>query len=138
MFFHSDTNSSHAHFTPQEREELQKEGDELDAKIQKAEKEIRALENTLSKLTAKNDKLRIGFQAADTSSADMGTKQVSSHGCKGTRACMCDIHMCAYIIIQKCMNSWIQYIHLACICSQTWVCGYATMNNTRIRVHGNT
>lgn len=60
----------------QEREELQKEGDELDAKIQKAEKEIRALENTLAKLVAKNDKFRQGFHQADTGGADVGTKQV--------------------------------------------------------------
>lgn len=59
----------------QEREELQKEGDQLDVKIQKAEREIRALENTLSKLTAKNDKLRAGFHAPDTGGVDVGTKQ---------------------------------------------------------------
>ena len=59
----------------QEREELQKEGDELDVKIQKAEREIRALENTLSKLTAKNDKLRAGYHAPSTGGADMGAKQ---------------------------------------------------------------
>jgi len=58
----------------QEREELQKEGDQLDAKIQKAEKEIRALENTLAKLNAKNDKLRGSFHAADSASADQGAR----------------------------------------------------------------
>lgn len=58
----------------QEREELQKEGDVLDAKIQKAEKEIRALENTLAKLNAKNDKLRGSFHSADAASADQGAR----------------------------------------------------------------
>ena len=52
----------------QEREELQKEGDLLDGKIQKAEKEIRALENTLAKLNAKNDKLRSSFHRPDAAS----------------------------------------------------------------------
>mmetsp|Transcript_40081 Transcript_40081/g.95053 ORF Transcript_40081/g.95053 Transcript_40081/m.95053 type:complete len:886 (+) Transcript_40081:189-2846(+) len=58
----------------QEREELQKEGDRLDLKVQKAEKEIRALDNTLAKLTAKNDKLRTSFHAADAASADTGAR----------------------------------------------------------------
>jgi len=38
----------------QEREELQRQGDELDQQIQKSEREIRALEKTLSHLFAKN------------------------------------------------------------------------------------
>jgi len=38
----------------QEREELQRQGDELDQQIQKAEREIRALEKTLQHLFAKN------------------------------------------------------------------------------------
>lgn len=38
----------------QERELLQRTGDELDAKIRKAEKEVRALEATLTKLNDKN------------------------------------------------------------------------------------
>lgn len=38
----------------QEREELQRQGDELDQKIQKSEREIRALEKTLQHLFAKN------------------------------------------------------------------------------------
>mmetsp|Transcript_48062 Transcript_48062/g.70411 ORF Transcript_48062/g.70411 Transcript_48062/m.70411 type:complete len:886 (+) Transcript_48062:105-2762(+) len=58
----------------QEREELQKEGDQLDGKIQKAEKEIRALENTLAKLNAKNDNLRSSFHNPDSSSADAGAR----------------------------------------------------------------
>ena len=58
----------------QEREELQKEGDQLDGKIQKAEKEIRALENTLAKLNAKNDNLRSSFHNPDNSSADAGAR----------------------------------------------------------------
>ena len=38
----------------QEREELQRQGDELDQQIQKSEREIRALEKTLSHLYSKN------------------------------------------------------------------------------------
>jgi septal ring factor EnvC (AmiA/AmiB activator) len=38
----------------QDRELLQRTGDDLDAKIRKAEKEVRALEATLSKLNDKN------------------------------------------------------------------------------------
>ncbi len=45
---------------------VQAEGDQLDGKIQKAEKEIRALENTLSKLNAKNQNLRQSFHNPDT------------------------------------------------------------------------
>jgi UDP-glucose:O-linked fucose beta-1,3-glucosyltransferase len=53
---------------------VQAEGDQLDGKIQKAEKEIRALENTLSKLNAKNQNLRQSFHNPDTTSADSGAR----------------------------------------------------------------
>ena len=43
----------------QEREELQREGDELDSKIRKAEKEIRALENTLKLMNDRNEDYRM-------------------------------------------------------------------------------
>lgn len=42
----------------QEREEMQRRGDALDAKIRKAEKEVRALEATLAKLNIQNDNFR--------------------------------------------------------------------------------
>ncbi|KAJ3081943.1 Coiled-coil domain-containing protein 39, partial [Quaeritorhiza haematococci] len=43
----------------QQREELQREGDELDAKIRKAEKEIKALENTLRHMNDRNEEFRM-------------------------------------------------------------------------------
>ena len=49
----------------QELEELQLEGDQLDAKIKKAEKEVRALEKTLHKLGAVNTAFRGSFRHAD-------------------------------------------------------------------------
>ena len=42
----------------QEREQLQQEGDRLDANIRKAEKEIRALENTLILMNNRNEDYR--------------------------------------------------------------------------------
>ena len=49
----------------QKREELQREGDELDSKIRTAEREIRALEATLHHLVDRNQEFRTGFQKAD-------------------------------------------------------------------------
>lgn len=45
----------------QDKEDLQREGDELDAKIRKAEKEIRALENTLRLMNGRNEQYRLSF-----------------------------------------------------------------------------
>lgn len=49
----------------QEREDLQRSGDVLDAKIRKAEKEVRALESTLGKLNEKNNVFRTSLRRAD-------------------------------------------------------------------------
>lgn len=43
----------------QRREELQREGDELDAAIRKCEKECRALENTLGIMNGRNEEFRM-------------------------------------------------------------------------------
>ena len=51
----------------QEREELQRQGDELDQQIQKAEREIRALEKTLTHLFAKNAGYKKTFAPVDQS-----------------------------------------------------------------------
>lgn len=48
----------------QEREELQRTGDELDVGIQKAEKEVRALEAALVKLGSRNDAFKASLQPA--------------------------------------------------------------------------
>ncbi|KAJ1528208.1 Coiled-coil domain-containing protein 39, partial [Nowakowskiella sp. JEL0078] len=45
----------------QQREELQREGDELDKKIRKAEKEIKALENTLNMMNDRNEEYRMQY-----------------------------------------------------------------------------
>ncbi|KAI9007353.1 coiled-coil domain-containing 39-like protein [Gaertneriomyces semiglobifer] len=55
----------------QQREELQREGDELDAKIRKAEKEIKALENTLKMLNNRNEEYRFNLYKAELSSKDL-------------------------------------------------------------------
>ena len=52
----------------QEREELQREGDDLDAKIRKAEREIRALENTLGLISDRNESFRKCLLRADDKS----------------------------------------------------------------------
>ena len=52
----------------QRKEELQRKGDILDAKIRTAEKETRALEKTLRHLTAKNEQFRKGFHAVEGTS----------------------------------------------------------------------
>eukprot|EP00929_Paragymnodinium_shiwhaense_P117403 TRINITY_DN8793_c0_g1_i4.p1 TRINITY_DN8793_c0_g1~~TRINITY_DN8793_c0_g1_i4.p1 ORF type:complete len:740 (-),score=203.63 TRINITY_DN8793_c0_g1_i4:416-2635(-) len=49
----------------QEKEELQRKGDELDDKIRRAEREIRALENTLGHLVTRNQKFKENFQTAN-------------------------------------------------------------------------
>ena len=49
----------------QEREALQRAGDDLDGKIRKAEKEVRALEATLGKLNQKNSAFRSSFRRVE-------------------------------------------------------------------------
>jgi len=53
----------------QEREELQREGDELDAKIRKAEKEVAALEATLLQCVGSNGQYASSFVKVDSNSA---------------------------------------------------------------------
>lgn len=59
---------SQAYFVIQnakKREELQRQGDELDAAVRRTEKEIKALVNTLKQLTVRNTEFRSSFHKAD-------------------------------------------------------------------------
>ncbi|XP_048670183.1 coiled-coil domain-containing protein 39 isoform X1 [Marmota marmota marmota] len=58
----------------QEKEELQREGDSLDAKINKAEKEIYALENTLQVLKSCNNNYKQSFKKVTPSSDEYELK----------------------------------------------------------------
>ncbi|XP_041120137.1 coiled-coil domain-containing protein 39 isoform X2 [Polyodon spathula] len=58
----------------QEKEELQREGDELDAKIRKSEKELRALENTLHVINSRNSTYRKSFQRVTETSEEYEEK----------------------------------------------------------------
>ncbi|TPX48506.1 hypothetical protein SeMB42_g02055 [Synchytrium endobioticum] len=60
----------------QEREELQREGDALDANIRKMEKEVRGLENTLKMLSDHNDAYRNHLYKAEIDSKDLHQKQM--------------------------------------------------------------
>jgi coiled-coil domain-containing protein 39 len=58
----------------QEKEELQREGDTLNEKIKKAEKELRALENTLKVVNSKNDTIKKSYsKVGDESKLETST-----------------------------------------------------------------
>ncbi|XP_047107145.1 coiled-coil domain-containing protein 39 isoform X1 [Schistocerca piceifrons] len=59
----------------QEKYELQEQGDELDAKIRKAEKEILAMENTLKLVNASNDTYKKSLSSIDTESPEYQEKR---------------------------------------------------------------
>ena len=59
----------------QEKEELQRYGDELDSKVKKCEKEIKALLNTLDHLKVRNQNYREKFKQG-AEGADLERKQI--------------------------------------------------------------
>jgi len=58
----------------QEREELQRKGDELNAKIIQSEKELKALDNTLNHLKKRNSDFRDGFLNKGMTNKDVDQK----------------------------------------------------------------
>ncbi|KAJ1562136.1 Coiled-coil domain-containing protein 39 [Cladochytrium tenue] len=60
----------------QQREALQREGDELDARIRKAEKEIKALENTLRLMNDRNEEYRMNLYKAELNATDVQHKEM--------------------------------------------------------------
>jgi len=66
----------------QEREELQRYGDELEAKIKKSEFEIRALSNTLDHLKGRNSGFRDGF-LKKTDARELEVKASLEDQCRG-------------------------------------------------------
>ena len=68
-----DEEKSQAYFiiqAAQKKEALQREGDELDSKIRRAEREMKAIENTLNHLNTRNTVYRKSFQHADMNSKE--------------------------------------------------------------------
>lgn len=65
----------------QDREELQRYGDELDGKIRKCEKEIKALENTMKHLQKRNKNYRDKFLRG-AEGADLDKKQILEEQCR--------------------------------------------------------
>jgi len=59
----------------QEREELQRKGDELNAKIIQSEKELKALDNTLNHLKNRNSDFRDGFLNKGMTNKDVDQKE---------------------------------------------------------------
>ena len=70
----------------QEREELQRKGDDLDAKIQKAEREIKALGNTLTLMNSRNETFRKSLTQVE--SKGMLWKRQGGHVCPVVLCCM--------------------------------------------------
>ncbi|KAJ3390261.1 Coiled-coil domain-containing protein 39 [Lobulomyces angularis] len=68
----------------QQREELQREGDELDGKIRKAEKEIKALENTLKLMNDRNEEYRMNIYKAELNSKDVQHQEMLNEQYRNT------------------------------------------------------
>eukprot|EP00163_Fabomonas_tropica_P006085 TRINITY_DN15701_c0_g1_i2.p1 TRINITY_DN15701_c0_g1~~TRINITY_DN15701_c0_g1_i2.p1 ORF type:complete len:789 (-),score=351.97 TRINITY_DN15701_c0_g1_i2:152-2518(-) len=75
---HDEEQKSEAFFliqAAQEKQELERQGDDLDAQILKAEKEVRALENTLAMLGKRNTNYRTSFHKVDAKDPDLLSKK---------------------------------------------------------------
>ncbi|KAJ1511542.1 Coiled-coil domain-containing protein 39 [Coelomomyces lativittatus] len=59
----------------QQREDLQRQGDQLDLAIQKAEKEIKAMENTLIVLNHRNENFKVNLNQSDVLPEDIEHQQ---------------------------------------------------------------
>ena len=59
----------------QEREDLQRRGDELDAQIRKSEKELRALENTIRLVNDRNDRYKRSMSKVQENSDEVAEKE---------------------------------------------------------------
>ncbi|EAX92034.1 hypothetical protein TVAG_141510 [Trichomonas vaginalis G3] len=69
-----------------QKEEISRRGDELDAEIKTAVKELKALERTMAKFSDNNDKFKEGFRTANDSENDVERKKALEEQKKNLQA----------------------------------------------------